>query len=95
MAYRKLIIYSRNLYTQEVQKWLDESEHGCVYFTFGSMVKFESFPEKLIRQFYASFEKIAPVRVLMKIANKKELLEGLPKNVMTYSWFPQMSVLST
>jgi len=78
-----------------VQKWLDESEQGCVYFTLGSMVKFESFPDELIRQFYMSFEKIAPVRVLMKIANREELPAGLPKNVMTYSWFPQMSVLST
>ncbi|EZA57757.1 UDP-glucuronosyltransferase 1-9 [Ooceraea biroi] len=77
----------------EVQKWLDESEHGCVYFTFGSMVRIESFSKKLMQQMYRSFEKIAPVRVLMKIAKKEDLPPGLPKNVMTQSWFPQMSVL--
>jgi len=77
----------------EVQKWLDESKDGCIYFTFGSMVRIETFPKELIQQFYASFEKIAPVRVLMKIAKKEDLLPGLPKNVMTQSWFPQISVL--
>ncbi|XP_011629710.1 UDP-glucuronosyltransferase 1-9-like [Pogonomyrmex barbatus] len=77
----------------EVQKWLDESKDGCIYFTFGSMVRIETFPKEIVQQFYASFEKIAPVRVLMKVAKKEDLLPGLPKNVMTQSWFPQISVL--
>ncbi|XP_020282468.1 UDP-glucuronosyltransferase-like [Pseudomyrmex gracilis] len=77
----------------EVQKWLDESKDGCVYFTFGSMVRIETFPEEKLKQFYASFDKIAPVRVLMKVAKKEDLLPGLPKNVMTQSWFPQKTVL--
>ncbi|KAL0113955.1 hypothetical protein PUN28_011343 [Cardiocondyla obscurior] len=77
----------------EVKKWLDESTHGCIYFTFGSMVRIETFPKELLQQIYASFEKIAPVRILMKIAKKEELLPGLPKNVMTQSWFPQITVL--
>ncbi|XP_020292988.1 UDP-glucuronosyltransferase 2B17-like [Pseudomyrmex gracilis] len=82
-----------NSYMQEVQKWLDESKDGCVYFTFGSMVRIETFPKEIIEQFYASFEKIAPVRVLMKVVKKEDLLPGLPKNVMTQSWFPQKTVL--
>lgn len=77
----------------EVQKWLDESKHGCVFVTFGSMVRIETFPKELMETFYKSFEAIAPVRVLMKIAKKEELLPGLPKNVMVQPWFPQMAVL--
>ncbi|EZA57756.1 hypothetical protein DMN91_002716 [Ooceraea biroi] len=77
----------------EMQKWLDESTHGCIYFTFGSMVRIETFPEELMKQIYASFEKIAPVRVLMKVAKKEDLLPGLPENVMTNPWFPQISIL--
>ncbi|KYN31800.1 UDP-glucuronosyltransferase 1-9 [Trachymyrmex septentrionalis] len=77
----------------EVQKWLDESKDGCIYFSFGSMVRIETFSKELLQEIYASFEKIAPVRVLMKIAKKEELLPGLPKNVMTQSWFPQIAVL--
>lgn len=77
----------------EVQKWLDDSKDGCIYFTFGSMVRIETFPKELIEIFYKSFEKIAPTRVLMKVAKKEELLPGLPKNVMTQSWFSQIPVL--
>ncbi|XP_035737423.1 uncharacterized protein LOC118448362 [Vespa mandarinia] len=77
----------------EVQKWLDESKHGCIYFTFGSMVRIETFPKELMEIFYKAFEKIAPVRVLMKVAKKEELLPGLPKNVMTQSWFSQIPIL--
>ncbi|KOC60177.1 Ecdysteroid UDP-glucosyltransferase [Habropoda laboriosa] len=76
----------------EVQKWLDESTHGCIYFSFGSMVRIETFSKPLIETFYKVFEKIAPVRVLMKIAKKEDLLPGLPKNVMTQPWFSQVSV---
>lgn len=78
-----------------MQKWLDESKHGCVYFTFGSMVRIETFPKEVLESFYASFKKIAPVRVLMKVAKKEDLMSGLPDNVMTQSWFPQIAVLST
>lgn len=77
-----------------MQKWLDESKHGCIYFTFGSMVRIETFSKELMEAFYKAFEKIAPVRVLMKVAKKEELLPGLPKNVMTQSWFSQIPILS-
>ncbi|XP_014479876.1 PREDICTED: UDP-glucuronosyltransferase 2B19-like [Dinoponera quadriceps] len=77
----------------EVQKWLDESKDGCVYFTFGSMIRIETFSKEIIEIFYKSFKKIAPVRVLMKVAKKEDLLPGLPDNVMTQSWFSQIAVL--
>lgn len=69
-------------------------DHGCVYMSFGSMVKIESFPKEILNAFYSTFENISPVRVLMKIANKKELPPGLPKNVKTHYWLPQIQVLS-
>ncbi|XP_035737135.1 UDP-glucuronosyltransferase-like isoform X1 [Vespa mandarinia] len=77
----------------ELQKWLDESKDGFVYFSFGSMVKIESFPRKILDIFYKSFEKISPVKILMKIPNPKELPPGLPKNVHTSPWIPQLKVL--
>ncbi|XP_076648061.1 uncharacterized protein LOC143356343 [Halictus rubicundus] len=76
----------------EVKKWLDESKHGCIYVTFGSMVRIETFPKPVLDAFYTVFEKIAPVRVLMKIAKKEDLPPGLPKNVMVQPWFPQVTV---
>ncbi|CAL7940604.1 unnamed protein product [Xylocopa violacea] len=77
---------------QDLQKWMDESTHGCLLFTFGSMVRIETFPRPVLETFYKVFEKIAPVRVLMKIARKEDLIPGLPKNVLTKSWIPQVSV---
>ncbi|XP_043518142.1 UDP-glucosyltransferase 2-like [Frieseomelitta varia] len=76
----------------EVKKWLDESTQGCVFFTFGSMVRIETFPKPLIETFYKVFKRIAPVRVLMKVAKKEDLLPGLPKNVMVQPWYPQVTV---
>ncbi|XP_015121941.1 uncharacterized protein LOC107044539 [Diachasma alloeum] len=78
--------------TPEVQDWLDESTEGCVYFTFGSTVNLESFPKELLNPFYQSFERIAPVRVLMR-GDPKFHLKDLPKNVKILPWIPQIAVL--
>lgn len=72
---------------------MNESTHGFVYFSFGSMVKIESFPMNLLNIFYNSMSKISPIRVLMKIAKPDELPPGLPKNVHVLPWVPQVKVL--
>lgn len=79
---------------RDLEEWMDNSKEGFVYFTFGSMVVIETFPEEVIRVFYKSLEKIAPIRVLMKIPNPKKLPPGLPKNIRTFEWAPQYKVLS-
>ena len=73
---------------------MDESKDGVIYFTLGSMVLIETLPTKTLLAIYASFAKIAPIRVLMKIVNKDKLPAGLPKNVLTSPWIPQVPVLS-
>lgn len=79
---------------QKVKKFLDESKDGFVYVSFGSMVRIETFPKADVEAFYATFKKIAPVRVLMKIAVPDELPPGIPSNVLTHTWLPQVKVLS-
>lgn len=79
---------------QELQKWLDESVDGAVFFTFGSLTLIESLPEKMILDIYKSLARLAPMRVVMKIADKKKLPSGLPKNVYISPWFPQQAILS-
>ncbi|KAJ8680732.1 hypothetical protein QAD02_016519 [Eretmocerus hayati] len=81
------------LIPKEVQGWLDGSTDGCIYISFGSMVRIEIFPKHILDSLFASFKNISPVRVLMKIAKPEELPANLPKNVMTQSWFPQLQVL--
>lgn len=73
---------------------MNESEHGFIYFSFGSMVMIESFPIETLQIFYNSMRKIAPVRVLMKIAKSDKLPPGLPENVYILPWIPQVKVLS-
>ncbi|XP_016911984.2 UDP-glucosyltransferase 2-like [Apis cerana] len=76
-----------------LEKWMNESEHGFIYFSFGSMVMIESFPIETLQIFYNSMRKIAPVRVLMKIAKSDKLPPGLPENVYILPWIPQVKVL--
>ena len=73
---------------------MDESIDGVVYFSLGSMVIIETFSRESLLAFYASFKKISPVRVLMKIVNEEKLPPGLPSNVRTFKWIPQIAVLS-
>ncbi|EZA50408.1 UDP-glucuronosyltransferase 2C1 [Ooceraea biroi] len=80
--------------SHELKKWMDDSKDGFVYFTFGSMILIETFPRKILDVFYASLGKIAPVRVLMKVPNPKKLPPGLPENIRTFSWLPQLKVLN-
>ena len=77
-----------------VQKWLDEAIAGCVYFTFGSMIRVETFPKNIIDALMKSFQDIAPVRVLMKVADLKVFPSKIPENVLTQPWLNQIQVLS-
>ncbi|XP_051159346.1 UDP-glucosyltransferase 2-like [Leptopilina boulardi] len=79
--------------TPELKVWMDESTDGVVYFSLGSMVIIEDFPKEILLGIYGAFEKLAPIRFLIKIVNKEKLPPGLPKNVMTMSWIPQIPVL--
>ncbi|XP_051159342.1 UDP-glucosyltransferase 2-like [Leptopilina boulardi] len=79
--------------TKELKIWMDESSHGVVFFTLGSMVIIEDLPKEILLGIYAAFEKLSPIRVLIKIVNKGKLPSGLPKNVLTMSWIPQIPVL--
>ncbi|XP_051166045.1 UDP-glucosyltransferase 2-like isoform X2 [Leptopilina boulardi] len=79
--------------SRDLLKWMDESKDGVVYFTMGSMVLIETLPKETLLAFYASFEKLSPIRVLMKIVNPEKLPPGLPKNVLAMKWIPQIPIL--
>jgi len=78
---------------QELERWLNDSKDGFVYFTFGSMVMIETFPRKFLKVLYVSLGKIAPVRILMKIPSPENLPPGLPENIRISSWMPQIKIL--
>ncbi|CAD1470738.1 unnamed protein product [Heterotrigona itama] len=76
-----------------LKNWLDTADHGLVYFTLGSLMNIETLPRDTLLGLYASFGKISPIRVLMRVANTTKLPPGLPDNVVVSSWIPQISVL--
>lgn len=78
---------------KDLAKWMNQSTDGVIYFTLGSMVNIETFPKKTMQAFYSTFRRLAPAQVLMKVANKDALLPGLPENVITSSWIPQVAIL--
>lgn len=73
---------------------MNESTHGVIYFSLGSMVLIETLQENSLLSIYQVFSKISPMRVLMKIVDKKKLPSGIPKNIRISSWIPQIPVLS-
>lgn len=76
---------------QDVEKFISESKHGVIYFSFGSMLLGSSLSEEVKQAFMDSFREL-PQRVLWKYEN--ETLTGKPENVMIRKWMPQFDILS-
>ena len=89
----KDFVIESNIYFKELEKWMNESTHGVVYFSLGSLVLIESMPQKQLKELYESFKKIAPIRVLVKVYDKSKLPPGLPENVKILPWLPQQPIL--
>ena len=81
-------------FLQNLQKWMDESEYGFFYFSFGSMHRVETMSTEIINAFYKAFLKIAPIRVIWKVTKPNELPSNIPKNVLIQAWLPQNQILS-
>jgi glucuronosyltransferase len=77
-------------YTQDIDKFLNESEHGAIFFSLGSTVRADTFSEHKMAAFLQAFSEL-PQRVLWKWEGNK--LPGQPKNIMTAKWLPQVDVL--
>lgn len=75
---------------QNIQEFIENSPHGVIYFTFGSVMAMSSLPENIQNAFKNVFRKI-PQRVLWKFEGE---MENKPENVLTGKWFPQRDVLS-
>lgn len=76
---------------EDLQKFMDESKEGVIFFTWGSHHKMTNMSPKLLSSFMSVFGKLKQ-RVLMKW--EAEILPGKPDNVKIDKWFPQASILS-
>ncbi|CAH1709870.1 UDP-glucosyltransferase 2 [Aphis gossypii] len=72
-----------------IQEFIENSPHGVIYFTFGSVVAMSSLPDHIQDTFKNVFRQI-PQRVLWKFEGE---MKDKPNNVMTGNWFPQRDVL--
>ncbi|XP_008191816.1 UDP-glycosyltransferase UGT5 isoform X4 [Tribolium castaneum] len=75
---------------RNLEKWINESAHGVIYFSLGSMIKGHTFPDEKRSEFLKAFGRL-PQRVLWKWEN--ETMSGKPDNVMIQKWMPQLDIL--
>ncbi|XP_044750032.1 UDP-glycosyltransferase UGT5-like isoform X4 [Coccinella septempunctata] len=76
---------------ENIEKFINESTHGVIYFSLGSMIKGHTFPQEKREAFLKAFARL-PQRVLWKWEN--ETMPGKPDNVMIQKWMPQFDILS-
>ncbi|XP_018325089.1 UDP-glucuronosyltransferase 1-9 isoform X2 [Agrilus planipennis] len=75
--------------SQNIEKWINESTHGVIYFSMGSMIKGHTFPEEKRNMFLRVFKRL-PQRVLWKWESD---MPGKPDNIMIQRWMPQYDIL--
>ncbi|XP_021934412.1 UDP-glucuronosyltransferase 2B20-like [Zootermopsis nevadensis] len=76
---------------QDLQKYLDESPQGVIYFSMGSVLQGSLMPETARNAFLEAFSKLKQ-RVLWKW--EIESLPGQPSNVKLGKWLPQSDILA-
>ncbi|XP_062553023.1 UDP-glucosyltransferase 2-like [Armigeres subalbatus] len=76
---------------EDIQKWLDEAEHGVIYFCLGSNLKSSDLPPEKLRIFLNVLGK-QKQRILFKW--ETDSIPNQPKNFLTKKWLPQDDVLA-
>lgn len=69
---------------------MDDAPDGVIYFSFGSVIKMDSIPERLQNALQEAFSEL-PQRILWKYDG--DVMENQPKNIMIKKWFPQRDIL--
>ncbi|KDR22771.1 UDP-glucuronosyltransferase 2C1, partial [Zootermopsis nevadensis] len=75
----------------DLQKFIDESPEGVIYFSMGSSFYSSEMPEIKIKAFAEAFSELKQ-RILWKW--ETDSLPGKPQNVKIGKWFPQVDILA-
>ncbi|XP_055537419.1 UDP-glycosyltransferase UGT5-like [Wyeomyia smithii] len=75
----------------DIQRFINNSEHGVIYFSMGSMLKGRNFPAEKRNAFIKAFSKLKE-NVLWKYENTS--LPNKPRNVLVKQWMPQNDILA-
>ncbi|XP_050433223.1 UDP-glucosyltransferase 2-like isoform X4 [Adelges cooleyi] len=73
----------------DILEFIENSPHGVIYFTFGSVVSMSTLPDHIQKAFKEALAQV-PQRVLWKYEGE---MKDKPANVMTSKWFPQRDIL--
>ncbi|XP_056641411.1 UDP-glycosyltransferase UGT5-like isoform X1 [Diorhabda sublineata] len=76
---------------KDLQEFLDNAEEGVIYVSFGSSVKAADLPEDKRDVLLSTFGALKQ-KILWKWED--DHIAGLPDNVKTSKWFPQLDVLA-
>lgn len=74
----------------ELRRWMDEAEHGVIFFSLGSMMRSDTLPKDKRDALLGAFSKL-PQRVLWKFETTDI---DLPPNVRIGKWLPQLAILT-
>jgi glucuronosyltransferase len=74
----------------DIEEFLSGAKDGVIFFSMGSILKSQLFPEDLRKMFLSVFSKLKQ-RVLWKFEAE---LENLPPNVKIGKWLPQHDILA-
>lgn len=75
---------------KELLKFIEESKHGVIYISLGTMLKASSLKPEKVDAIIKTLEKL-PQRVVWKWGGT---LPGNPKNIYTSDWLPQNDILA-
>lgn len=76
--------------SQDIEKFINESEHGVIYFSMGSFLHSKMFPKPTLDAFLNAFSKI-PQRVIWKW--ESDTMSVQTNNIFTAPWLPQKDIL--
>ncbi|XP_046996465.1 UDP-glucosyltransferase 2-like [Schistocerca americana] len=76
---------------EDIQKFMDEAEHGVIFFTFGSVLQARDLSDEKRSAILEAFAEL-PQRVIWKW--EAENLPGQPPNLLVRKWLPQYEILS-
>ncbi|XP_057670660.1 UDP-glycosyltransferase UGT5-like [Diorhabda carinulata] len=75
---------------KDLEAFLDSATDGAIFFSLGSNLKSIDLPKKTMDIFLKSFKNLKQ-KILWKLEGE---VEGLPSNVKTGRWLPQMDILA-
>ncbi|CAH1402296.1 unnamed protein product [Nezara viridula] len=76
---------------EELQKFMDESEQGVIYFSFGTIMNLTLMPDESMDIFKSAFGQLKQ-NVIMKW--ESDHFPNKPKNVLAKDWLPQNGILA-